>query len=192
MSRSSARVSSGSRSRASSPRRGARVAVFERTGIGAGASGVQPGGIRQQWGTEVACRLASESATFYAEADEHLRSRVPLGFRALRLPLSRAQRGDAARGSRKTSASRTNSACRRGSSPPRTLRSSSRDWCRTASRAGRGAPRTATSTGRRASSKRSRAGLDIRIGEVASLDARSGGHGRRRGRGGHAAARPRI
>jgi sarcosine oxidase subunit beta len=62
-------------------RRGARATVFDRAGIGAGASGVQPGGVRRQWGTEVACRLASESAAFYAEADERLRSRVPLGFR---------------------------------------------------------------------------------------------------------------
>jgi sarcosine oxidase subunit beta len=62
-------------------RRGARAVVFERTGVGAGASGVQPGGVRRQWGTEVACRLASESATFYADADERLPSRVPLGFR---------------------------------------------------------------------------------------------------------------
>jgi glycine/D-amino acid oxidase-like deaminating enzyme len=62
--------------------RGVRVAVFERTGIGAGASGVQPGGVRQQWGTPVACRLARESAAFYAEADERLDAPVPLGFRA--------------------------------------------------------------------------------------------------------------
>jgi sarcosine oxidase subunit beta len=62
-------------------RRGARVAVFERIGIGAGASGVQPGGVRQQWGTRIACRLARESAAFYVETDEHLESAVPLGFR---------------------------------------------------------------------------------------------------------------
>ncbi len=62
--------------------RGVRVAVFERSGIGAGASGVQPGGVRQQWGTPVACRLARESAAFYAEADELLQAPVPLGFRA--------------------------------------------------------------------------------------------------------------
>ena len=62
-------------------RRGARVAVFERTGIGAGASGVQPGGVRQQWGTRIACRLARESVAFYIEADEQLESSVPLGFR---------------------------------------------------------------------------------------------------------------
>jgi sarcosine oxidase subunit beta len=62
--------------------RGARVAVFERASIGAGASGVQPGGVRQQWGTRVACRLATESAAFYADADERLESSLPLGFRA--------------------------------------------------------------------------------------------------------------
>jgi sarcosine oxidase, subunit beta len=62
-------------------RRGARVAVFERQGIGAGASGVQPGGVRQQWGTPVACRLARESAAFYAEADARLDAPLPLGFR---------------------------------------------------------------------------------------------------------------
>ena len=61
-------------------RRGARVAVFERTGIGSGASGVQPGGVRRQWGTPVTCRLAGESADFYAAADEHLESAVPLDF----------------------------------------------------------------------------------------------------------------
>jgi sarcosine oxidase, subunit beta len=62
-------------------RRGARVAVFERSGIGAGASGVQPGGVRQQWGTPIACRLARESAAFYARADELLEPVVPFGFR---------------------------------------------------------------------------------------------------------------
>src|ERR1700682_2117644 len=62
--------------------RGVRVAVFDRSGIVAGASGVQPGGVRQQWGTPVACRLARESAAFYAEADDRLDAPLPLGFRA--------------------------------------------------------------------------------------------------------------
>lgn len=61
--------------------RGVRVAVFERSGIGAGASGVQPGGVRQQWGTPIACRLARESAAFWAEAADRLESPVPLAFR---------------------------------------------------------------------------------------------------------------
>ena len=61
--------------------RGHTVAVLERTGIGAGASGVQPGGVRQQWGTRVACRLARESIAFWREADARLESRVPLTLR---------------------------------------------------------------------------------------------------------------
>ena len=44
---------------------GIRVALFERTGIGSGASGVQPGGVRQQWGTRANCLMASESFQFY-------------------------------------------------------------------------------------------------------------------------------
>jgi sarcosine oxidase, subunit beta len=63
-------------------RRGASVTVLERTGIGAGASGVQPGGVRQQWGTRVNCLLARESMRFYADARELLSMRVDPGFRA--------------------------------------------------------------------------------------------------------------
>jgi glycine/D-amino acid oxidase-like deaminating enzyme len=62
--------------------RGATVAVLERDSVGAGASGVQPGGVRQQWGTRVACRLARESVAFWREADVRLSSRVPLTLRS--------------------------------------------------------------------------------------------------------------
>jgi sarcosine oxidase subunit beta len=62
--------------------RGASVTVFDRAGIGAGASGVQPGGVRQQWGTRVNCLLARESMRFYADAREQLSIRVDPGFRA--------------------------------------------------------------------------------------------------------------
>jgi sarcosine oxidase subunit beta len=60
---------------------GVEVTVLEREGIGAGASGVQPGGVRRQWGTAVNCRLASESFAFWQVAEERLRPRVPFGFR---------------------------------------------------------------------------------------------------------------
>jgi sarcosine oxidase subunit beta len=56
--------------------------VLERSGVAAGQSGVQPGGVRQQWGTTTACRLARESASWWREAEERLASTVPLGFRA--------------------------------------------------------------------------------------------------------------
>jgi sarcosine oxidase subunit beta len=56
--------------------RGADVVVHERTGIGAEASGVQPGGVRQQWGTRVNCDLARESVAFYREIVERLEPRT--------------------------------------------------------------------------------------------------------------------
>jgi sarcosine oxidase subunit beta len=61
--------------------RGHEVVVLERTGVGAGASGVQPGGVRQQWGTRIACRLARESVAFWRDAGERLKPRVPLQLR---------------------------------------------------------------------------------------------------------------
>jgi sarcosine oxidase subunit beta len=61
---------------------GVAVTVLEREGIGAGASGVQPGGVRRQWGTAVNCRLACESFAFWQMAEERLGARVPFGFRA--------------------------------------------------------------------------------------------------------------
>jgi sarcosine oxidase, subunit beta len=62
--------------------RGASVIVYERTGIGAGASGVQPGGVRRQWGTRVNCLLAAESLRWFADARDRLGMRFDPGFRA--------------------------------------------------------------------------------------------------------------
>jgi sarcosine oxidase subunit beta len=50
-------------------RRGASVVVLERAGVGAGQSGVQRGGVRRQFGTEIGCRLASESVAFWRDAE---------------------------------------------------------------------------------------------------------------------------
>ncbi len=57
------------------------VVVYERDGIGAGASGVQPGGVRQQWSTRLNCLLARDSLAFYLQLGERLSPRVDPGFR---------------------------------------------------------------------------------------------------------------
>lgn len=59
----------------------ASIVVYEREGIGAGASGVQPGGVRQQWSTRENCLMARDSLAFYAQLGERLRPRVDPGFR---------------------------------------------------------------------------------------------------------------
>jgi sarcosine oxidase subunit beta len=56
--------------------------VYEREGIGAGASGLQPGGVRQQWGTRLNCVMARDSLAFYAQVAERLRPRLDPGFRS--------------------------------------------------------------------------------------------------------------
>jgi sarcosine oxidase subunit beta len=57
-------------------RRARRVLVLDRSGIGAEASGVQPGGVRQQWSTRVNCLLARESLQTYQRIGEQLASTV--------------------------------------------------------------------------------------------------------------------
>jgi sarcosine oxidase, subunit beta len=59
---------------------GAKPLVVEREGVAAGASGVQPGGVRQQWSTPLNCRLARESAAFFADLPARLESTLPLQF----------------------------------------------------------------------------------------------------------------
>jgi sarcosine oxidase, subunit beta len=60
---------------------GASVTVLDRAGVGAGASGLQPGGVRQQWGTRTNCLLAQESLRFYVDAVERLHMHVDPAFR---------------------------------------------------------------------------------------------------------------
>lgn len=48
------------------------ITVYDRIGIGAGATSIQPGGVRQQWSTEIACRIAREAYEFYTAFDERL------------------------------------------------------------------------------------------------------------------------
>ena len=60
--------------------RGAQVVVLERAGVAEGQSGIQPGGIRLQWGTTLNCRLAIESRAWWTTAGERLDGPAPLAF----------------------------------------------------------------------------------------------------------------
>ena len=95
--------------------------------IAAGVSGVQPGGIRQQWGTAVNCLLAREGLDTYRDAQARLEMRfdpVP----GVRRPLPRPPRGDADTTCCKRRAPRTGSASPRGSSS--LTRRRGRPWAR--------------------------------------------------------------
>jgi sarcosine oxidase, subunit beta len=48
------------------------VTVLDRSGVGAGASGVQPGGVRRQWATRANCLMANESYAFYRDFPERV------------------------------------------------------------------------------------------------------------------------
>jgi sarcosine oxidase, subunit beta len=60
--------------------RGVAPLVLEREGIAAGATGVQPGGVRQQFSTRVNCVLGRESLQVYRDLAEHLGVPVPATF----------------------------------------------------------------------------------------------------------------
>jgi sarcosine oxidase subunit beta len=57
------------------------VRIYERESVAAGASGVQPGGVRLQWGTELNCRMALDAREFWREAEARLEPRLPFGWR---------------------------------------------------------------------------------------------------------------
>jgi len=56
------------------------VTVVDRAGIGAGASGIQPGGVRRQWATRGNCLMASESFAFYRDFGERFDTRARARF----------------------------------------------------------------------------------------------------------------
>ncbi|MDO8211767.1 FAD-binding oxidoreductase [Conexibacter sp. CPCC 206217] len=63
-------------------RRGLSVAAFDGRGIGSGATAIQPGGVRQQWATAVACKMAREAFDFYGEIGARLQPAVDPGMTA--------------------------------------------------------------------------------------------------------------
>ena len=58
------------------------VTIVERTAVGAEASGVQPGGVRQQWSTPLNCLLVRESLSYLLALHEHLETDLRPAFQA--------------------------------------------------------------------------------------------------------------
>ncbi|HZO35207.1 MAG TPA: FAD-binding oxidoreductase [Gaiellaceae bacterium] len=56
------------------------VTVVDAAGIGAGASRIAPGGVRQQWGSRAGCLVARESYRVYLRLAERLGARVAARF----------------------------------------------------------------------------------------------------------------
>jgi len=56
------------------------VTLLDHAGIGAGASAIQPGGVRQQWGSVANCLIARESHAVYERLDERLGAEVGARF----------------------------------------------------------------------------------------------------------------
>lgn len=48
------------------------IIVIDKGGVSSGVTGICPGGIRQQWGTEINCLLSKESVHFYENMNELL------------------------------------------------------------------------------------------------------------------------
>ncbi len=60
--------------------RGHPVTLLDGGGIGSGASSIQPGGVRRQWGTAMSCRLAVESFAFYEQLGQRLSPSISPGL----------------------------------------------------------------------------------------------------------------
>lgn len=56
------------------------ITLLDRAGVGSGATAIQPGGVRQQWSTDIACRMARESYLFYRDAASRLEARIDPGL----------------------------------------------------------------------------------------------------------------
>jgi sarcosine oxidase subunit beta len=60
--------------------RAGRTVLFERTSLASGATGICPGGIRQQFEDEADCRLARRSAWFFTHINDLLTPPLPFRF----------------------------------------------------------------------------------------------------------------
>ncbi|WP_407270129.1 NAD(P)/FAD-dependent oxidoreductase [Radiobacillus sp. PE A8.2] len=57
--------------------------VIDKGGIASDITGICPGGVRQQWGTEINCRMSKFSVDFFERINEHLQPEKEIKFRSV-------------------------------------------------------------------------------------------------------------
>ncbi|MEZ7172954.1 NAD(P)/FAD-dependent oxidoreductase [Sporosarcina sp. OR05] len=57
------------------------VLVIDKGGIASDITGICPGGVRQQWGTEINCLMSRESTKFFKSINDHLKPEHEIQFR---------------------------------------------------------------------------------------------------------------
>ncbi|WP_027964689.1 NAD(P)/FAD-dependent oxidoreductase [Halalkalibacillus halophilus] len=57
-----------------------KLLLIDKGGVASGITGICPGGIRQQWGTEINCRMAKAAVQFYENINTHLEPEETIGY----------------------------------------------------------------------------------------------------------------
>lgn len=57
--------------------------IIDKGGVASGVTGICPGGIRQQWGTEINCKMAKAAVEFYENINSHLKPESQIGYKSV-------------------------------------------------------------------------------------------------------------
>nr|WP_289038833.1 FAD-binding oxidoreductase [uncultured Allobacillus sp.] len=57
--------------------------IIDKGGVASGVTGICPGGIRQQWGTEINCKMAKAATEFYENINTHLEPEEEIGYQSV-------------------------------------------------------------------------------------------------------------
>ncbi|MFA9557712.1 NAD(P)/FAD-dependent oxidoreductase [Evansella sp. AB-rgal1] len=60
-----------------------KLLVVDKGGIASGVTGICPGGVRQQWGTEINCLMSKRSVSFFENINEHLQPKEKIGYKSV-------------------------------------------------------------------------------------------------------------
>lgn len=60
-----------------------KLLIVDKGGIASGVTGICPGGVRQQWGTEINCRMAKASVHFYENMNAYLEPEETIVYKSV-------------------------------------------------------------------------------------------------------------